>query len=328
MSYIHLTIKEREMLMFLQAKGLSVRAIALRLGRSPSTISRELKRCSGNYSASDAERDYHKKRQNYHKPLLLDLHPQLCQKIAHYILELHWSPEQIASRFIKEGQWCVSYNTIYRHIYKHNLGEKFSSHGDTGIKRHLRHKHRTRHPKNTRKHQEPKTNYLSIHDPPKFINDRQRIGDWEIDTIMGKTGHSVLLTVVDRLSRMALIKKIDHKETGDVKQGLIDLLGSIPKEFVHSLTPDHGREFLSLDEVQERLGVTIYWPDPYSPEQRGTNENTNGLIREYFPKEADIDNYTEKDVDFCQYQLNRRPRKVLNYETPCEVFFEEPLHLV
>ncbi|MBM6941429.1 IS30 family transposase, partial [Limosilactobacillus coleohominis] len=212
----------------------------------------------------------------------------------------------------------------YRHIYKHNLGEKFSSHGDTGIKRHLRHKHRTRHPKNTRKHQEPKTNYLSIHDRPKFINDRQRIGDWEIDTIMGKTGHSFLLTVVDRLSRLALIKKIDHKETGDVNQGLIDLLGSIPKEFVHSLTPDHGREFLSLDEVQERLGVTIYWPDPYSTEQRGTN----GLIREYFPKGADIDNYTEKDVDFCQYQLNRRPIKVLNYETPCEVFFEEPLHSV
>lgn len=150
MSYIHLTIKEREMLMCLKVNGLSIRAIALRLGRSPSTISRELKRCSGNYSASDAERDYHKKRQNCHKPLLLDLHPQLCQKIAHYILELHWSPEQIASRLIKEGQWCVSYNTIYRHIYKHNLGEKFSSHGDTGIKRHLRHKHRTRHPKNAR----------------------------------------------------------------------------------------------------------------------------------------------------------------------------------
>ena len=133
---------------------------------------------------------------------------------------------------------------------------------------------------------------------------------------------------VDRLSRLALIKKIDHKETGDVNQGLIDLLGSIPKEFVHSLTPDHGREFLGLDEVQERLGVTIYWPDPYSPEQRSTNENTNGLIREYFPKGVDIDNYTEKDVDFCQYQLNRRPRKVLNYETPYEVFFDKPLHLV
>ena len=151
------------------------------------------------------------------------------------------------------------------------------------------------------------------------------MGDWYSD---GKTWHAVLLKVVDRLSRLTLIKKIAHKEADDVNQGLIDLLGSIPKEFVHSLTPDHGREFLSLDEIQERLGVTIYWPDPYSPEQRGTNENTNGLIREYFPKRTDIDNYTEEDVEFCQDQLNRRPRKILNYETPSEVFFEEPLHLV
>lgn len=108
----------------------------------------------------------------------------------------------------------------------------------------------------------------------------------------------------------------------------VDLLGSIPKEFVHSLTPDHGREFLGLNDIRERLGVAIYWPDPYSPEERGTNENTNGLIREYFPKRTNIDDYTDKDVSFCQHQLNRRPRKVLNYETPYEVFFEKPLHLV
>ncbi|PEG93729.1 IS30 family transposase, partial [Lactobacillus sp. UMNPBX10] len=118
--------------------------------RSPSTISRELKRCSGKYSANTAENDYRLKRRNCHKPLLLDSHPQLRRKIVHYILDLHWSPEQIAARFAKEHQWCVSYNTIYRHIYKHNLGEQYSSHGDTGIKRHLRHKHHTRHPKNTR----------------------------------------------------------------------------------------------------------------------------------------------------------------------------------
>ena len=145
---------------------------------------------------------------------------------------------------------------------------------------------------------------------------------------MGKNGHSVLLTAVDRLSRLVLIKKINHKETADINQGLIDLLGAILKEFVHSLTPDHVREFLSLNDIQERLVLTIYWPDSYSPDERGTNENTNGLIREYFPKRTDIDDYTDKDVSFCQHQLNCRPRKVLNYETPYEVFFEKPLHLV
>ncbi|MFL2026501.1 IS30 family transposase, partial [Limosilactobacillus fermentum] len=185
MSYKHLTIKEREILMFLRAKGLSIRAVALRLGRNPSTISRELKRCAGNYSPSKADNDYHQKRQNCHKKRLLDSHPQLRRQIVHYILDLHWSPEQITAHFNKEHQWCVSYNTIYRHIYQHNLGEKYSSRGDTGIQRHLRHKHRTRHSKNTRRHREVQTDYISIHERPGFINQRQRIGDWEIDTVIG-----------------------------------------------------------------------------------------------------------------------------------------------
>ena len=211
---------------------------------------------------------------------------------------------------------------------QHNLGEKYSSRGDTGIQRHLRHKHRTRHSKNTRRHREVQTDYISIHERPGFINQRQRIGDWEIDTVIGRTGHSILLTVVDRLSRLTLIKKVVQKDSQEINKGLVELLGAIPKEFVHSITPDHGTEFLHLDEISERLGVTVYWPDPYSPEQRGTNENTNGLIREYFPKRTDIDNYTEQDVEHCQKQLNQRPRKVLNYETPYEVFFDKPLHLV
>ena len=133
--------------------------------------------------------------------------------------------------------------------------------------------------------------------------------------MIGRTGHSILLTVVDRLSWLTLIKKVVQKDSQEINKGLVELLGAIPKEFVHSITPDHGTEFLHLDEISERLGVTVYWPDPYSPEQRGTNENTNGLIREYFPKRTDIDNYTEQDVEHCQKQLNQRPRKVLNYET-------------
>lgn len=241
MSYKHLTIKDREMLLFLKAKGLTIRAIALHMHRSPSTISRELKRCPQEYSPSKAEQDYHLKRSKCHKPLLLNIHVRLRRTIAHYILDLHWSPEQITSRFKREGLWCVSYNTIYRHIYQNNLGQAYHSHGDTGIQRHLRHKHRTRHAKNTRRHREPYTNYIPIQERPAFINNRSRIGDWEIDTVLGKTGHSVLLTVVDRYSRMTLIKKIERKESKYVNTGLVELLESIPKEFVHSLTPDHGR---------------------------------------------------------------------------------------
>lgn len=196
----------------------------------------------------------------------------------------------------------------------------YTSTGDTGIQRHLRHKHRTRHAKGERRHAKMQNDYIPIEQRPAFINNRDRIGDWEIDTIVGKTGHSVLLTAVDRLTRILLLKKIHRKEAKYVNQGLVELLGSIPKEFVHSITPDHGREFLKLDQIEERLGVVVYWPDPYSPEQRGTNENTNGLIREYFPKGQNIDDYTTKDVEHCQSQLN--------YDTPFEIFFDKPLHLV
>ncbi|UUF81206.1 IS30 family transposase (plasmid) [Xanthomonas oryzae pv. oryzae] len=161
-----------------------------------------------------------------------------------------------------------------------------------------------------------------------FINQRQRIGDWEIDTVIGRTGHFILLTVVDRLSRLTLIKKVARKDSQEINKGLVELLGAIPKEFCSFYYTRSWDRIFHLDEISERLGVTVYWPDPYSPEQRGTNENTNGLIREYFPKRTDIDNYTEQDVEHCQKQLKQRPRKVLNYETPYEVFFDKPLHLV
>jgi IS30 family transposase len=109
---------------------------------------------------------------------------------------------------------------------------------------------------------------------------------------------------------------------------LIEIFAKVPKEFVLSITPDHGKEFLRLEQIQEQLGVTIYWPDPYSPEQRGTNENCNGLIREYFPKNQDISINQINDIEQCKKQLNQRPKKILNYETPEEVLFDKVLHLV
>ena len=169
-----------------------------------------------------AENDYHQKRQNCHKKRLLDSHPQLRRQIVHYILDLHWSPEQITARFNKEHQWCVSYNTIYRHIYQRNLGEKCSSHGDIGIQRHLRHKHRTI-LDDIEKYRRTISQFISA---PGFINQRQRIGDWKIDTVIGRTGHSILLTVVDRLSRLTLVKKVAQKDSQEINKGLVELLGA------------------------------------------------------------------------------------------------------
>ncbi|WVZ42501.1 IS30 family transposase [Ligilactobacillus saerimneri] len=180
----------------------------------------------------------------------------------------------------------------------------------------------------TPSHKEVQTNYISIHERPNFINERKRLGDWEIDTVLGKTSHSVLITAVDRKSRYVLMKRVTRKDAVCINHGLIDMFSSIDPEFVHSLTPDHGTEFLDLDATAERLGALVYWPDPYSPEQRGSNENMNGLLREYFPKRTNLDNYTDQEIAEWQKQLNLRPKKVLNYLTATEVFFDKVLHLV
>lgn len=328
MSYHHLTINERESILEFSAKGLSIRGIALRLRRSPSSVSRELKRLSGHYSPSKAQKDYLVKRHNSHKPRLLDQLPGLCTKIVTLINEYQWSPQQIANRLRLEGKFSVSYNTIYRHIDQHNLNQPFTSHGDTGIRRKLRHRGRQRHCPGDRKHREPKVDYLSIHERPKFINDRRRIGDWELDTVQGKVGEAVLVTAVDRKTRYTLITKAPRKDSESINTALLAIFSRIPPEFVHSITPDHGTEFLQLANIRDDLGVTIYWPDPYSPEQRGTNENTNGLIREYFPKGKSLTDHSLKEVLTCQTRLNQRPKKVLGYRTPEEILFDKVLRLV
>lgn len=327
MSYYHLTINERESILEYIAKGDSIRKIALKLQRSPSTISRELNRSNSHHSPSKAQKAYLERRRNCHKPRLLDQNSILCEKIAALIQDKHWSPEQIANRLRKEHLPSVSYNTIYRHLNNHNLNQTFNSHGDTGIRRKLRHRGRKRSRNKSRKHQFPKVDYISIDERPNFINQRKRIGDWEIDTVMGKTGSDVLVTAVDRKTRYTLIGRAKHKNAKAVNQTLLTMFLEIPKEFRLSLTPDHGVEFLTLSEIRADIGVTIYWPNPYSPEERGTNENTNGLIREYFPRNRDIKLYTNKDIENCQRQLNQRPRKVLDFQTPEEVFYDKVLHL-
>lgn len=158
--------------------------------------------------------------------------------------------------------------------------------------------------------------YLSIHERPKFINERQRLGDWELDTVQGKIGEEVLVTAADRKTRYTLMIRAPRKDAESINQALLTMFSRIPKEFVLSITPDHGTEFLQLANVRDDLNVTIYWPDPYSPEQRGTNENTNGLIREYFPKGKHLSNRSLIEVERCQNQLNRRPKKISSYRTP------------
>ena len=303
MSYHHLTLDERECILVLRSHQLSIRNIALRLQRSPSTISRELRRLPGEYKACEAQANYQIARLRSHKPSILSNAPTLRTRIADLIIEHHWSLEQIAARLKSEHVANISFNTIYRDIEQNNLGLPFTSRGDTGIRRCLRRKGHKRYPRGARKHATPQVPYVPTSERPNFINNRSRIGDWELDTVLGKVNEEVLVTLVERKTRYSLIAKARHKDAESINDTVLSLLRSIPKEFVHSITPDHGVEFLHLEEVAAELAVMIYWPKPYSPQERGTNENTNGLIRDYFPRNKLIRGHSDEEVHRCQVGL-------------------------
>lgn len=329
--YKHLSIKERESILRMLGEKKSIRAISRELKRSNSTISRELKRnCTDyqSYSPSESEDSYRARRKNCGRKRIFS-NVSVVQKVQSLILEHQWSPEQISERLKYEDNVIqVSYTTIYRAIYSGMLETHKLSHGQRGIARKLRHRGKTR----RRKGIEETRGKIKISNPiaerPKTANDRSEIGHWEADTVAGKTGKSCIITLTDRKSRFLLVKHIPKKKAEFVKNGIIELLGSLPKETVRSVTPDRGKEFAHHAEVTAELNdLQFYFPQPHSPWQRGTNENTNGLIREYCPKSVDMDNFDEQYFIEFTNKINNRPRKCLNWKTASEVFFNVVLHL-
>lgn len=327
MSYKHLNITEREMLMFYRAQGLSICQIAKLLERNKSTIARELKRNATDYLPSEAQACYQRRRKKScpHKKLA---QPDLFNLVKILFLELHWSPEQIANRLKLENYpISISYKTIYRAIYAgmFDTPEQKRSTGNRGAIRKLRHRGKPRRKKDysSNRGKIPITNELSAR--PVEADERIRFGDWEADTIVGKNRKSGLLTLVDRKSRFLLCSKLSRLGSEEVKAALIEVLRG--KELC-SITPDRGREFQLHGEVTKILGVEFYFPKPRHPWERGTNENTNGLLREYFPKGFDFNELSDKTLQAVVEQLNKRPRKCLGYKSPWEVWFSTPLHFV
>jgi hypothetical protein len=325
--YSHFTLKERELLKHYMDIGLNQSEIAIKLGRNKSSICRELKRNSlqGSYLPCDAQALYATRRKECRPQKKLD-DTVLFQKVKSLFLEHQWSPEQIAARLkYEESVYSISFTTIYRAIYSGLFDEPNLSRGNRGCIRKLRHRGKSRHTKSyeERRGKIPITNPIS--ERPDAAEKRQRLGDWEADTVAGKTGRACLLTLTDRKSRYLLCRKIPKKNAQCVKQAMIELLKDKP---LQSITPDRGKEFSKHPEVSQQLSlVAFYFPLPHHPWQRGTNENTNGLLREYFPKTKDIDqsdSYVEAKIE----EINRRPRKCLNWKTPYEVYYSVELHLI
>lgn len=333
--YNHLSIEEREKLYLMRGQGMSLRRIAEVLGRASSTISRELKRnCSKRhpYSPSKAQKYYYRRRTLCGRKHILSA-PEKRERVRRLIQEAYWSPEEISNRLRLEGDAlrlsCVS---IYRAI---NAGLFDTNKRMAGRSRkmrfayHLRRKGKKKHAKGDANRQGQHYRTASkIADRPAEAANRTEIGHFEADTVIGKRGGECLVSLVDRKSRLTLALKMPDGSAKTTRDAMIELLGRLPSDKLKSITPDRGAEFALYQDVSAAFdNIPFYFADPHSPWQRGTNENTNGLIREYLPKGFDMACVSDEDIAGFITLLNLRPRKCLGWRSPFEVFFSLLLHL-
>ncbi len=331
--YHHLSIFEREKLLVMHSEGKSIRTIAKEIGRSASTISRELKRNrlpKQSYSAIAAQNEYSKRRERCRRHKRLS-NVALRETVARLFLEQQWSPEQISNRLKYENsEFKISYSTIYRAIYAglFDTPEQRRSNGNRGAVRKLRYRGKSRRRAGTVETRGKIVISNRIQERPKEAEERQVVGHWEADTVAGKTGSACLITITDRCSRYLLAGKVAKRCSSLVADKMISLLSDVPESQRRSVTPDRGKEFAKHNAVTMALdGLPFYFPDPHAPWQRGTNENTNGLLREYLPKSFDMALSSDSDIAAFVHKLNFRPRKCLNWKSPFEVFFNRVLRL-
>lgn len=322
LSYTHFTLNERICLQELLSKDYSMRKIADILGRNVSSVSREIKRNKSKYppkKKSNNKFRYHawraqtlytiRRRENKKRRLTPD------SEEWNYVVEklqLYWSPEEISNRWRLEhpDKAPIGVSTIYRYI-KSGMFKGISK------KTHLRRRGKRKVPRNS-SYNTIQPEHL-IPEWPNEIKQRSRIGDWEGDTVYGGVGKGLLVTQVDRKSRYLRAALISSRNSTVTKDAIIDLLKDYP---VKSVSLDNGSEFAEFKDVEKELNTTVYFAEPHKPWQRGTNENTNGLIRFFFPKGFDFRTITQEDVDYVVDLINNRPRKCLMWKTPAEVFFD------
>ncbi|ADI38154.1 transposase for insertion sequence element IS1086 [Waddlia chondrophila 2032/99] len=313
--YCRLSFAERCRIEQLKKQGYGVRSISRSLCRSPSTISDELHRRFTDYKAKTAQQDAIKKScQRVKKRKISGF---LEEAILYLLTELRCSPEQISGYLRKDyasmPEMQVSPEAIYLWIYRHERREVI-----TGF---LRRKHRYRRNRNVKGvHRGGIKNRVSIRERPGSVEDRQEVGHWEGDLIIGKKQGSAVGTLVERSSRYTILVQLDGRDSETVVSKFISFLKRIPAHLRRSLTYDNGSEMAYHEKIYEQVGTKVYFADPRSPWQRGSNENTNGLIREFLPKSTDLSVHSQEKLGGIASLLNRRPRKILNFNSPEKVF--------
>jgi len=310
----HLTLEERDRLAQFRHQGLQQQEIAKILRRSKSTISRELKRnpIGDDYLTGQAQRQAEQRRRE--RPLSRRMDDPEINESVRSGLAQQWSPEQIEGRleqqYPDDPRRRVSAQTIYDWI----KNDEHREHWQAMLRR------RGKRP--SRRKQAETSDGARIADRPEVIEGRFRLGDFEGDTVLGPPGTGGLVTLVDRKSRFTIILKIQSKDSDHVHQRIKERLKELDDERRHSITFDNGTEFARCHRLEKHLGITLYFADPGCPYQRGTNENTNGLIRQFFPKGTDFRHISHHEVRRVENLLNNRPRACLGFRTPAEVFFE------
>ena len=320
-SRLALTLAEREEISRGLVRDLSLRTIASRLGRAPSTISREVNRNGGlqHYRASRADQTAWD-RAHRPKPCKLASEPALSRRVASK-LRAHWSPEQIAGwlkrTYPEQENHQVSHETIYKTLFIQARGALKKE-----LQQHLRSQRAIRRSRHASQKGDGKgqiKDMVSIRERPAAVEDRAVPGHWEGDLLIG-THNSQIATLVERHTRYVMLVKVPNKDTETVISALIRQAHKLPSELYKSLTWDRGKEMSDHQRFTLATDIQVYFCDPQSPWQRGSNENTNGLLRQYIPKGTDLSVHSQAKLNAIARQLNKRPRKMLGFETPAERF--------
>jgi len=315
MSYTQLTCEQRYQIYALMKASHNQTEIATVIGCHKSTVSRELRRNRGykGYRPRQAQALAGSRRYNSHAPRIAR---QTWEQVE-LLLAQQWSPEQIAGRLKLEQQPAVSHERIYLYIYadKQRGGSLY---------RHLRSQKKLRKRYTGRQRRGQIPNRVSIELRPAIVARKSRLGDWEADTLIGARHRGAILSCTERKSKLTLLRKLATKEAQEVQRECVDLLQPCADQ-VHTITVDNGKEFCEHEAIAASLQTRIFFAHPYASWERGLNENTNGLIRQYFPKKSDFTKINPEQIQAVAAKLNNRPRKTLGFRTPNEVFFKQQL---
>jgi transposase, IS30 family len=316
-TYHQLTQTQRYQIYALRKAKHTLAEIAEIIGVHKSSVSRELKRNRGKrgYRPQQAH-ELALERRSRSAPRITTQNWAVVEKL----LRQDWSPEQISGRLEKERKLRISHEWIYQYI----LTDKQAG-GD--LYKHLRCQKQRRKRYGTYDRRGKLPNCRSIEERPALVNTRKRLGDWEVDTVIGRKHKQAMVTLTERKSRFALVGKVKQRTAKAVRKQICDLLAPV-KDKVLTMTSDHGKEFAEHECIAQTLDLKFFFAHPYAAWERGANENMNGLLRQYFSKDCDFQSVSKKEIDHALSRLNHRPRKTLRFKTPFEVFYNTSVALV